>query len=133
MKDVLTQYLNEAVMQEILTQAPDQTSSAEERIRSHLESNRIVLFMKGSPAAPECGFSARVVSALRACRASFAHVDVLDDPELRQAIKCYSNWPTIPQLYIEGELIGGCDIVMDMFRSGDLSRLVRQANATLAE
>jgi monothiol glutaredoxin len=132
-KDVLTQYLNEAVMQEILTQAPGQPLSAEERIRSYLESSRIVLFMKGSPEAPQCGFSARVVSALRACRANFTHVDVLGDSELRQAIKSYSNWPTIPQLYVEGELIGGCDIVMDMFRSGDLSRIVRQAGAILAE
>jgi monothiol glutaredoxin len=93
----------------------------------------IVLFMKGSPAVPQCGFSARVVSALRACRASFTHVDVLDDPELRSTLKTYSNWPTVPQLYIEGELIGGCDIVIDMFRSGDLSRAVRQAGAVLAE
>jgi len=133
LKDILTQYLNETVMQEIFTQTPGQNLSAVERIQSSLASSPIVLFMKGSPAVPQCGFSARVASALRACRASFTHVDVLEDPELRHTLKTYSNWPTIPQLYIEGELIGGCDIVMDMFRSGDLSRLVEQAGAVLAE
>jgi monothiol glutaredoxin len=132
-KDILKQYLNETVMQEIFTQSPGQTSSAVERIQSYLASSPIVLFMKGSPAAPQCGFSARVVSALRACRASFTHVDVLDDPELRHTLKSYSNWPTFPQLYIEGELMGGCDIVMDMLRSGDLSRKLQQADAILAE
>jgi monothiol glutaredoxin len=133
MKDILTQYLSETVMQEIFTQTPAQTASALDRIQSYLALSPIVLFMKGSPAVPQCGFSARVVSALRACRASFTHVDVLDDPELRSTLKTYSNWPTVPQLYIEGELIGGCDIVIDMFRSGDLSRAVRQAGAVLAE
>jgi len=133
LKDILTKYLNPAVMQEIFTQTPDQTSSAVERIQAYLASSPIVLFMKGSPAAPQCGFSARVVSALRACRVSFTHVDVLDDPELRRSLKAYSKWPTIPQLYIEGELIGGCDIVMDMFRSGDLTRMAQQAGAVLAE
>jgi len=120
-------------MQEIFSQRPGQTSSAVERIQSYLASSPIVLFMKGSPTVPQCGFSARVVSALRACRASFTHVDVLDDPDLRRALKSYSNWPTIPQLYIEGELIGGCDIVVDLFRSGELSRMVQQAGAELPE
>src|SRR5271163_3748540 len=120
-------------MQEIFSQRPGQTSSAVERIQSYLASSPIVLFMKGSPTVPQCGFSARVVSALRTCRANFTHVDVLDDPELRQALKAYSNWPTIPQLYIEGELMGGCDIVVDMFRSGDLARMVQQAGAVLPE
>jgi monothiol glutaredoxin len=107
--------------------------TAVERIEGYLGSNPIVLFMKGSPDFPQCGFSARVVTALRACRAVFAHVNVLEDQELRQTLKTYSNWPTIPQLYIEGELVGGCDIVTDMYRSGDLSRAVLQAGAVLAE
>ena len=93
----------------------------------------IVLFMKGSPDFPQCGFSARVVNALRECRSAFTHVDVLEDPELRLTLKEYSNWPTIPQLYVEGELVGGCDIVMDMHRSGDLSRMVKQAGAVPTE
>jgi monothiol glutaredoxin len=89
--------------------------------------------MKGSADFPQCGFSARVVNALRASRARFFHVDVLEDPELRQALKVYSNWPTIPQLYIDGQLVGGCDIVTDLYRSGDLEELVRRAGAVLAE
>jgi monothiol glutaredoxin len=133
LKDILDQYLSESVMQEIFSERPEQTSSAVERIQSYLAASSRVLFMKGSPAAPQCGFSARVVSALRACRARFTHVDVLDDPDLRRALKSYSNWPTIPQLYIEGELIGGCDIVVDMFRSGELSRMLQQAGAVLPE
>jgi monothiol glutaredoxin len=107
--------------------------TAVERIETYLASSPIVLFMKGSPDFPQCGFSARVVSALRGCRATFMHINVLEDPELRQTLKTYSNWPTIPQLYIEGELVGGCDIVMDMYRSGDLSRMVQQAGAVLTE
>jgi monothiol glutaredoxin len=101
--------------------------TAVERIEAYLGASSIVLFMKGSPDFPQCGFSARVVNALRGCGAAFTHVDVLEDPELRQTLKTYSNWPTIPQLYIEGELVGGCDIVMDLYRDGDLSQLVRRA------
>jgi monothiol glutaredoxin len=131
-KDISTQYLNETVMQEIFSQPVGHTLSAMERIQSHLASSSIVLFMKGSPAVPQCGFSARVVSALRACRASFTHVNVLDDAALRHTLKSYSNWPTFPQLYIDGELVGGCDIVMDLFQSGELSRMVGQAGAVLS-
>jgi monothiol glutaredoxin len=107
--------------------------TAVERIEANLMASSIVLFMKGSPDFPQCGFSARAVNALRGCRAAFTHVDVLEDPELRQTLKAYSNWPTIPQLYIEGELVGGCDIVMDLYRTGDLSQLVKRAGAVLAE
>jgi monothiol glutaredoxin len=103
------------------------------RIEASLEASNIVLFMKGSPDFPQCGFSARVVNALRECKAAFTHVDVLQDPELRQTLKAYSNWPTIPQLYIDRELVGGCDIVMDLYRSGDLSLIVKQAGAIRTE
>jgi len=139
MPDILTQFLREETMQEIFTRSLPERSSSERsltavgRIEGHLESSPVVLFMKGSPEFPQCGFSARVVSALRACRAAFAHVNVLEDQELRQTLKTYSKWPTIPQLYIKGELVGGCDIVMDMYRSGDLSRMLEQADAALAE
>jgi monothiol glutaredoxin len=112
---------------------PKGTLTAIERIEAYLGSSSIVLFMKGSPDFPQCGFSARVVGALHACRANFTHVNVLEDPELRQALKSYANWPTIPQLYVEGSLVGGCDIVMDMYESGDLSLMVRQAGAILTE
>jgi monothiol glutaredoxin len=107
--------------------------TAVERIEAELRSNPIVLFMKGSPDFPQCGFSARVVNALRACGAEFTHVDVLEDPELRQTLKSYSNWPTIPQLYIAGTLAGGCDIAMEMYRSGELSLAVKQAGVMLTE
>ena len=105
---------------------------AVERIERYLASSSIVLFMKGSPEYPQCGFSAQVVNALRSCQARFTHVDALEDQELRQTLKVYSNWPTIPQLYIQGELIGGCDIVTDMYRSGELQRLVQQVEAVHA-
>jgi monothiol glutaredoxin len=139
MQDILTQFLREEAMQEIFTRSLPEKSRSEgtltaiERIEAYLGSSPIVLFMKGSPDFPQCGFSARVVHALRGCRATFTHVDVLEDPELRQTIKTYSNWPTIPQLYIEGELVGGCDIVMDLYRSGDLSRMVKLAGGVLTE
>jgi monothiol glutaredoxin len=139
MQDILSQFLSEEAMQEIITgnvretKDSGRTSTAVGRIEAYLESSPIVLFMKGSPDFPQCGFSARVVNALRGCRAGFAHVDVLEDPELRLTLKAYSNWPTIPQLYIEGELVGGCDIVMDMYQSGDLSRMVRQVGAVIRE
>ena len=96
-------FLPEEAMQTIITgKLPENSKSASalaavERIEANLEASSIVLFMKGSPDFPQCGFSARVVSALRGCRAAFTHVDVLEDPELRQTLKAYSNWPTIPQ------------------------------------
>ena len=139
MQDILTRYLREEAMQEIITGNMRETKdsagtwAALERIEAYLMSSPIVLFMKGSPDFPQCGFSARVVNALRECRSTFTHVDVLEDPELRVTLKEYSNWPTIPQLYVEGELVGGCDIVMDMYRSGDLSRMVKRAGAVLTE
>jgi monothiol glutaredoxin len=98
-----------------------------ERIQQQLKSNRIVLFMKGTPDFPQCGFSAAVSRALAACGAEFASVNVFEDPELREALKRYSNWPTYPQLYVDGELIGGADIIQEMHRSGELQQLVRAA------
>ena len=94
----------------------------QERIRKVIEENSVMLFMKGSPDFPQCGFSGRVVQILGACGAEFGSADVLMDPELREGIKAYSNWPTIPQLYIHGELIGGSDIVMEMHENGELKK-----------
>ena len=90
------------------------------RIESLLAANPVVLFMKGSPDAPQCGFSAKAVAALAATGADYAHVDVLADPEIREGIKAYGDWPTIPQLYIGGELVGGSDIILQMAASGEL-------------
>lgn len=97
-------------------------SDSQERIKQTVESNDIVLFMKGSPQFPQCGFSGRAVQILQACGAQFASVDVLSDPEVREGIKQYSNWPTIPQLYVKGEFIGGSDILMEMYQSGELQQ-----------
>ena len=96
----------------------------QERIRKVIEENSVMLFMKGSPDFPQCGFSGRVVQILEACGTEFGSADVLMDPELREGIKAYSNWPTIPQLYIQGELIGGSDIVMEMHENGELKKKI---------
>ena len=99
------------------------------RIKTHIETSPAVLFMKGTPDFPQCGFSAQVVSALRASEAGFHAVNIFEDPELRDALKKFSNWPTYPQLYVNGELVGGCDIVLDMHRSGELKKLLADAGA----
>ena len=91
-----------------------------ERIRKEIQDNDVVLFMKGSPVFPQCGFSAAVVQALSYLGVKFKGVDVLQDPGLRQGVKDFSNWPTIPQLYVKGEFVGGCDIVREMFQTGEL-------------
>lgn len=100
-----------------------------ERIKNHLGSHQVVLFMKGNPDFPQCGFSAQAVAALRACGTEFAAVNIFEDPELREALKSYSNWPTYPQLYVGGELVGGCDIIVEMYNSGELARLVNDTSA----
>jgi len=96
-------------------------------IKEQVEGNSIILYMKGTPQLPQCGFSARTVQALMACGERFAYVNILENPEIRENLKIYSNWPTFPQLYVNGELVGGCDIVMEMFESGELKELVQGA------
>jgi monothiol glutaredoxin len=103
-----------------------------DRIRQELSSAPVVLFMKGTPDFPQCGFSAQTVSALRNLGAQFNHVNIFDEPELREALKRFSNWPTYPQLYVKGELIGGCDITLEMYRSGELKQLLQSAGAVAA-
>ena len=93
-----------------------------ERIKDQIGSNPILLYMKGTPDFPQCGFSSQVVGALKQCQKRFAFVNILEDQELRQGLKDYSDWPTFPQLYINGELIGGCDIVVQMYESGELQQ-----------
>lgn len=95
-----------------------------ERIEKILNDNAVVLFMKGTPQFPQCGFSARAAAILHELGASFHSINVLEDPEIREGIKAYGNWPTIPQLYIKKELIGGSDIMMEMFESGELKDLL---------
>jgi monothiol glutaredoxin len=91
-------------------------------IAEAIKEHKVILFMKGTPDAPACGFSARTVAALQSLDAPFAAVDVLPDPRIRQELSALSDWPTIPQLFVDGELIGGCDIVIEMFESGELAQ-----------
>jgi monothiol glutaredoxin len=100
--------------------------SAQDTIKQQVTENKIVLYMKGSPDFPQCGFSARAVQVLRACGIDeIFSVDVLEDPEIRQGIKDYANWPTIPQLYVNGEFVGGSDIITEMYQSGELQKLLK--------
>ena len=103
-----------------------------ETIKDQIENNPILLYMKGSPNQPQCGFSARTVQALMACGERFAYVDILSNPEIRASLPQYANWPTFPQLWVDGELIGGCDIVTDMFDSGELQTLIKESAAAQA-
>jgi monothiol glutaredoxin len=100
-----------------------------ENIREQIETNPIILYMKGSPAAPQCGFSAQTVQCLAACGERFAYVDVLAHPEIRANLPKYADWPTFPQLYVRGELVGGCDIITEMYESGELETLIKSASA----
>jgi monothiol glutaredoxin len=106
--------------------------NVQERIRKQLEEHDVMLYMKGTPDFPQCGFSGRAVNLLRACGATFATVDVLVDPEIRDGIKQYANWPTIPQLYIKGQFIGGSDIMTELHQKGELQRLLQATEAKTA-
>src|SRR3990167_9737822 len=99
--------------------------SIQEKIKQQITDNDVILFMKGNAELPMCGFSARAVQILKSCGTKFATVDVLQDEELRQCIKVYSNWPTIPQLYIKGEFVGGSDIIAEMHEAGELQDLLK--------
>ncbi len=105
-----------------MTDAP--TTPASERIDALVHANAIVLFMKGTPLFPQCGFSSRAIAILEELGTPYEAVDVLADQDVRQGIKAYSDWPTIPQLYVNGEFVGGSDIMMEMFESGELKQLV---------
>jgi monothiol glutaredoxin len=106
------------------------TEEVVQTIKDQIESNPILLYMKGSPGAPECGFSAQTVQCLIACGERFSYVDILTNPEIRSTLPGYANWPTFPQLYIAGDLIGGCDIITEMFESGELEPLIKAAAQT---
>lgn len=101
----------------------------QEKIKSQVEGNEVILYMKGSPMFPQCGFSGRAVEILKACGADFETVDVLSNPDIREGIKQYSSWPTIPQLYIKGEFIGGSDIMLELYQSGELQKKIASLNS----
>ena len=99
------------------------------RIEDQLGSNNVVLYMKGSPDFPQCGFSGQAVAALNAIGKPYAYVNIFEDPDVREGLKEFSNWPTFPQLYVKGELVGGCDIMVEMYHSGELQKLIEEAAA----
>ncbi|MBP1149340.1 MULTISPECIES: Grx4 family monothiol glutaredoxin [Methylocaldum] len=101
-----------------------------ERIKKQLAENPVILYMKGSPDFPQCGFSGRAVQILERCGVEYAYVNIFEDPELREGLKVFSQWPTFPQLYINGELVGGSDIMLELFESGELQKRLSEAAPT---
>jgi len=106
-------------------------ATVRDRIRQEITDTPVVLYMKGSPVFPQCGFSAAVVQILSHLGVKFKGVDVLADPQIRQGIKEFSNWPTIPQLYVKGEFVGGCDIIREMYETGELQQVLEQSGVTV--
>lgn len=100
-----------------------------ERISKQVNDNPIILYMKGTPDFPQCGFSARTVAALKSCEVEFAFVNIYEDEEVYRALPKFANWPTFPQLYVKGELIGGCDITLDLHQSGELQKMLTEASS----
>ncbi|MGF1543878.1 MAG: Grx4 family monothiol glutaredoxin [Parvularculaceae bacterium] len=107
-------------------------NAAQDAIKAQIDANDVMLFMKGTPQFPQCGFSSAVVQILTYVGAEFGSTNVLEDDDVRQGIKDFSDWPTIPQLYVKGEFVGGCDIVKDMFEKGELRPFLEQKGVTLA-
>lgn len=107
-----------------------ETQNIEETIKDQINSNPIILYMKGDPNQPQCGFSSQVTQILMACGERFAYVDILSNPEIRANLPKVSDWPTFPQLFVEGELVGGCDIVTEMYESGELKTLLTGASGS---
>ena len=99
-----------------------------EEIKQQIQENNIILFMKGTPEMPQCGFSMQTSQALQSCNAQYAHVDVLSNPDVRQNLPSISNWPTFPQVFVKGELIGGCDIVLELYKNGELQKIIDAAS-----
>jgi len=98
-----------------------------ERIKQQVDTNPVIIYMKGTPQLPQCGFSSRTVEALKSLEIEFAYVNVLSDPEIFQNLPRFADWPTFPQVYVDGELIGGCDITLEMYESGDLEKIAKEA------
>ena len=116
-----------------ITAPSTESNPIRDAIAQAIGEHRVILFMKGTPEAPACGFSARTVAALQALDARFASVDVLPDPRIRQELSALSDWPTIPQLFVDGELVGGCDIVTEMYESGELAQALEQTQGAASE
>ncbi|MEL0207457.1 MAG: Grx4 family monothiol glutaredoxin [Gammaproteobacteria bacterium] len=101
--------------------------SIEEKIKDQIKENKILIYMKGSPYEPKCGFSAKTIQSLIDCGAEFSYVDILENQEIRQTLPNISDWPTFPQVFVSGELVGGCDIISEMHESGELQKLINDA------
>lgn len=101
-----------------------------EKIKKQISENKVILYMKGSPEQPQCGFSAKAVQCINACEVDFAYVDVLANPDIRQTLPTYADWPTFPQLYAKGELIGGSDIISELYQQGELELILKEAVAS---
>jgi monothiol glutaredoxin len=99
-----------------------------ERIKTQIDTNPLLVYMKGTPQFPQCGFSAQVAKILKLCQAKFEFVNILENPDIRQELPKFANWPTFPQVYLKGTLIGGCDIVTELYESGELQTMLEQAN-----
>ena len=108
------------------------SEEALESIKKQISENPIILYMKGSPQAPQCGFSAQTVKCMVACGQRFAYVDILSNPEIRSTLPGYADWPTFPQLWVDGELVGGCDIITEMFEAGELEALLVETSEKYA-
>ncbi|TPE54750.1 Grx4 family monothiol glutaredoxin [Maribrevibacterium harenarium] len=108
-------------------------SNTIETIKEQISNNAILLYMKGTPRMPQCGFSAQAVQALMSCGERFAFVNILENPDIRAELPKYANWPTFPQLWVKGELVGGCDIIVEMAQNGELQTLINEAAADSAE
>ena len=106
---------------------------ANDRIKDQIENNPVLLYMKGTPDFPQCGFSGQTVAALKEVGRPFAYINIFEDPEIREGLKTFSNWPTFPQLYVNGELVGGSDIVVEMYHSGELQELLLEDANTPAD
>lgn len=98
-----------------------------ERIKKHVDDNPVIVFMKGTPNMPQCGFSSRTAEALKSCGVEFGYVNVLADPEIFENLPRFADWPTFPQVYVNGELVGGCDITLELFEKGELQKMTKQA------
>lgn len=104
--------------------------NVQQRIKSQVEDNPVILYMKGTPQFPQCGFSGQAVQVLQACNAEFAYINIFEDPEIRENLKHFSQWPTFPQLFIKGDLVGGSDIMVELYQSGDLQKMLGEIGET---
>lgn len=105
----------------------------QERIKTQIKENPVILYMKGTPQFPQCGFSGRAIQILQACNVEFSYVNIFEEPEIRENLKMVSNWPTFPQLFINGELVGGSDIVLELYESGELQKMLDAADIITPE